>query len=408
MASKARKTDRTSAPTSPTSPTTSAPAPETTAPASGGVHLSKAGLAIIMVCVLAAGVLVGTLFVPSTQDGAPTPTVSQQSGPAAPAQPQEVPIDTATQRRIDELARQVASNPGDRESFVQLGNLYFDTNQPRLAIQAYEAALRIRDDDANVLTDLGIMYRHEGQYEKALEVFGKASAVDPKHRNALFNTGIVLAYDLNRPAEAVAAWKNLLELYPNARTSDGQPLTALIAQFEGAGPAAQPQAAPAAQQPQAAPTAQAQVPSAGTSAGVDSARQARITELSRRVLESPSDRAAFVELGDLYFDTQQPALAIEAYEAALRLNDNDPDVITDMGVMYRNTGNSQKALECFQRASAMAPQHRQSLFNQGIVLAYDLGRPAEAVTIWEKLLAIDPDARIPGGTRLDEFIKKFK
>ena len=70
-------------------------------------------------------------------------------------------------------------------------------------------------------------------------------------------------------------------------------------------------------------------------ASVESAAQ--IFELEKRTSESPDDVAAWIDLGNLYFDTGNYEKAITAYNKALELKPNNANVITDLGVMYRRS-----------------------------------------------------------------------
>lgn len=140
----------------------------------------------------------------------------------------------------------------------------------------------------------------------------------------------------------------------------------------------------------------------------DRASQARIAELEKAVIKNPSDRDAFVELGNLYFDAGQPKLSIAAYENALRLKADDPSVITDLGVMYRRDGQYDKALDCFRRTLAIEPGHPVALFDMGVVYYYDLHDAASARKAWEELVAKTPQAKAPDGTPVSELLKQIK
>ena len=70
-------------------------------------------------------------------------------------------------------------------------------------------------------------YRELHRFEDALKAFREAERVQPGHRNALFNQGIVLYYDLKRKDEAEAAWRRLLAADPNAHAPDGTPVSVL-------------------------------------------------------------------------------------------------------------------------------------------------------------------------------------
>lgn len=73
-----------------------------------------------------------------------------------------------------------------------------------------------------MIADLGTMYRRNRQPEKAVEIFNRAIALDPKHETARMNKGIVLLHDLNDENGAVHAWEELLEINPIAMFGNGQ------------------------------------------------------------------------------------------------------------------------------------------------------------------------------------------
>jgi cytochrome c-type biogenesis protein CcmH/NrfG len=130
--------------------------------------------------------------------------------------------------RIALLEELVLKNPKDATSWIELGNLYYDSQQIERAIHAYESALKGRPDDADVWTDLGVMYRRDGKPQKALEAFTKAQTLDPKHQASLFNAGVVLLHDLHQPDKAKAKWEQLVRLNPDARSPSGQLVKDLV------------------------------------------------------------------------------------------------------------------------------------------------------------------------------------
>jgi tetratricopeptide (TPR) repeat protein len=76
-------------------------------------------------------------------------------------------------RIIQTLEEEVAQNPQNVKAWINLGNAYFDKDQYQEAIHAYENSLTIEPNNANVLNDLGVMYRRSKKPLKALEVFIK-------------------------------------------------------------------------------------------------------------------------------------------------------------------------------------------------------------------------------------------
>ncbi len=118
--------------------------------------------------------------------------------------------------------------------------------------------------------------------------------------------------------------------------------------------------------------------------------QAQIASLQSVVARDPKNVQAWVQLGNAFFDTGQPQKSVEAYGRALELRPNDPDVLTDQGVMYRALGQYDKAISNFEKANKTNPSHVQSLFNMGIVYSSDLKQTDKAIAAWNKVLQVAP------------------
>lgn len=131
------------------------------------------------------------------------------------------------------LKRSAEESPDDADSWTRLGNAYFDTGQPNLAIEAYEKSLAISRVNPNVITDLGIMYRDSGDSVRAVELFQEAAALDEGHVMSRFNTGVVMLHDLENPAGALAAWKAVIEIDPQFRSPTGQLVADMVKSLEG-------------------------------------------------------------------------------------------------------------------------------------------------------------------------------
>jgi cytochrome c-type biogenesis protein CcmH/NrfG len=138
--------------------------------------------------------------------------VPQAVPPSAPPGPS--PREVAS--KIETLKDIVKKDPKNLPAWVELGNLYFDRNQPKEAIEAYSQYLAVKPDHPDVRTDMGIMLRALGQFDRAIEEFRKASQSDPKHANSRYNIGIVLLHDKQDIKGAVKAWEDYLKVDPNS------------------------------------------------------------------------------------------------------------------------------------------------------------------------------------------------
>ncbi len=139
-------------------------------------------------------------------------------------------------QRIAEAEKILAQDPKNYQVWVQLGNDYFDTEQPQKAVNAYSKALEIdsnRQDTPNVLTDQGVMYRKMGLFDKAIANFEKASSLDPRHLQSLYNLGVVYANDVNQRDKAIAAWQRYVAL--DAMSPQGQQVKSMIEELKAGG-----------------------------------------------------------------------------------------------------------------------------------------------------------------------------
>jgi tetratricopeptide (TPR) repeat protein len=106
--------------------------------------------------------------------------------------------------------------------------------------------------------------------------------------------------------------------------------------------------------------------------------------------QTAPDPKRWIALGNRYFDTHQRDKAIEAYAKALELDPNNPDVLTDQGVMYSETTQYEKAIANFQKAQAIDPKHLPSLLNLGMLYAQYLKDYDQAIKTWKRVIEIAP------------------
>lgn len=164
---------------------------------------------VYIVLALVAGALLGVIVFNAKKNVSSNNAVSTQAEAPAPGPGANF------QQQISMLKGIVAKDPGNRNAWVQLGNDYFDSNQPMNAVEAYDKALKLNGNDPNVLTDQGVMYRRLGWFDKAVGNFEMASKIDPNHRQSLYNLGLVYRDDLHDVPKAIAAWERFLAINPD-------------------------------------------------------------------------------------------------------------------------------------------------------------------------------------------------
>ncbi len=164
--------------------------------------------AIIAVVTLIIGFLLGLLVGARFISGTATVSVTQKPKEQVSASGLEPAEITA---HIKELELIVDKEPKNLKALIELGNRYFDSNQAQKAVQTYSKALALDQNNANVLTDQGVMLRALGFFDRALANFEKANKVDPNHFQSLYNIGIVYAVDLKKTEKAREVFESLLK-----------------------------------------------------------------------------------------------------------------------------------------------------------------------------------------------------
>jgi tetratricopeptide repeat protein len=222
-------------------------------------------------------------------------------------------------------------------------------------------------------------------------------SLDVNRDNLLFATiGILVGFITGYLAHEVMVTRQPPRLTPEMRAQIVVP-----GGEQGAAPAAAaPEdgggAAPAANGGGAGP--------AGGGAGAGAPPMQAIQELKAYVEKNPNDANAVRQLADLNFEIRNWKRAQELYRHYLELKPGDPDVMTDLGISYRETQEFDKSLQLFQAVHKAAPDHWKSYFNEVVVLAFDLKKPGEAKAPLAKLQQMQPSN--PDVVRLADAVAK--
>ncbi|HEY3042640.1 MAG TPA: tetratricopeptide repeat protein [Vicinamibacterales bacterium] len=154
----------------------------------------------------------------------------------------------------------------------------------------------------------------------------------------------------------------------------------------------------------AAPVASAPAAEAEPRAAIlDETKVSALKAVAEREAANPKPR---VELANLYFDAQKFDDAIKWYEAALKLNPNDVNVSTDLGVSYYYTNDPDKALAQLDQSLKIDPKHAKTLLNIGIVKAFAKQDLEGASKAWQQVIQLAPDS--PEGQAARRALDTFK
>jgi len=98
----------------------------------------------------------------------------------------------------------------------------------------------------------------------------------------------------------------------------------------------------------------------------------QVAEIDALLAANPDDAGLMAAMGNVYFDASRWAEAREWYERSLQVSPGDPNVMTDLAVVFRNLGQSQRTVELLDEVLVVAPTHWQALYNKVVVFQFDL------------------------------------
>jgi len=178
---------------------------------------------VTAICGLLLGFLVGYVVGQGASAGVPAPAGGPHAGvPGAPPLGEAMPppqegragavANPRLMEQLKELNQLLEKDPNNYEHMRQIANVHFDLGDYVKAADYYEKARAVRDDSADVLTDLGVCYRETNRAQRALELFRRAVKLDPSHWQSRYNAAIVLLFDLNDPEGAAGEVEQLKQL----------------------------------------------------------------------------------------------------------------------------------------------------------------------------------------------------
>lgn len=165
--------------------------------------------------------------------------------------------------------------------------------------------------------------------------------------------------------------------------------------------------APKAAQVAGSPAASAPAPQqARTPDQLKAATDDQAAPMLEQLKTHPNDASLLANLGNVYYDGQQYATAVDYYNRSLTITPDDAAVRTDMGTAYWYMGNIDAALGAFDKALGTSPDNPNTLFNRGLVLWRGKHDAAGASADWNRLLAKAP--KYQGRAQVEAMLAEVK
>jgi protein O-GlcNAc transferase len=240
--------------------------------------------------------------------------------------------------------------PDAPEVLSNYGNVLKAQGRFAEALASYDKALAVKPDYAATLSKRALVLRDLGRLETALDSANRALTLQPDHVEALNMRGIILA-DLGRADEALTSYDRALALAPNfPDTLNNRALTLKKMKRH------------------------------------DEA----LTSVEQALRLQDGFAEAWNNRGIILFDLKRMGEALDSYARALTLRPDYADVFNNRAAVLWSLKQFAESLTDCDRAIALRPDFADALVNRGHALS-ELNRPQEALDSYQRALAIDPD-----------------
>lgn len=232
-------------------------------------------------------------------------------------------------------------NPKEAKVYHLLGHIFSDAGKHNQAIECMEKASSI---DPHNFACLGNVYMKAGNGDKAIEFANKAIKLDSKDDNAYH----VLGHVFSNAKEHTRAIKYM----EKAAILDPANFACLGEVYQEAG---------------------------NNDKAIESYKKA--------IEHNPKKVSAFHTLGHIFSDSKEHNLAIKYMENAVIL---DPKYFICLGEVYWKAGNTDKAIESYNKAIDQNPKTALAYYRLGQIFS-DTGKHNQAIEYMEKAANLDPE-----------------
>lgn len=270
--------------------------------------------------------------------------------------------------------RLLAKTPGHAPAWNLLGVLALGEKRHADALECFEKALALNQQDASYHNNAGIALRALGKADIAKSHYQRAIASNPDYAEAWFNFGNALR-DLGDDAAAVEAFEKSTQLKPDHHGAWNNLGTTLrtLGHFDRAAEAYR--------------TAlnlrdDAQTRSNLAFALRDAGNKDAALDIQRKtVADQPENPALHFNLANALRDAKLLDEAITHYRHALALKPDYACAANNLGSIWLNKGEPLAALECYRRAVFYEPDNPDYLANTGNAerALQNYGRAADAI-----------------------------
>lgn len=252
------------------------------------------------------------------------------------------------------------------------------------AAQLYGEVLELAPDNPDALHLLGVVRHQSGDSADAVELIGRAIALDGSRAIYHANRATALQH-LGQVAEAMEGYRQALALDPVNADANGN-LGHLLKDLGEDDEATWRYEESIRFQPRVR-----SVHKHLASLYLDKGRVEDAADLFRRYLDAfPDDAEAQSNYGLALDRLERPEEALPHYRRAQELAPDSPEICSNLGNALKRLGRREEAAPYFAKAAALAPENVGVLHNHMVSLLEDKNYP-ETIAVLRRLIELKPD-----------------
>ena len=241
-------------------------------------------------------------------------------------------------------------NAANATDLYNRGNTLYNLSRFEEALAAYERAINLRPDYAEVWQEKAKTLYELKKYRESQSAYDKAIELKPEYLEAWTGRGYALE-KLQQSQEAIASFDNALKIQPD-----------YAAAWEGRGDTL-----------------------------LDSQRyEEAIASYEKAVQFQPNLYDAWYNRGQAYQKLKQYDRAVESYQKAVEIKFDNYEAWYNIGNVFLEVNKNQEAFEAYEKAVRFQPNFYQGWYSKGIALL-KMRRHEEAVEAYEKAVKLKPD-----------------
>ena len=214
------------------------------------------------------------------------------------------------------------------KNWLEEGNKWIEKGDYQKAIDSYEKAIALNPNDADAYNNKGVALDNLGEYQAAITCYDQAIALKPDDVNAYNNKGTALG-NLGEYQAAITCYDQAIALKPNVAKAYNNKGVALVNSGE---------------------------------------YQAAIMCYDQAIALQPDDADAYINKGVALYNLGEYQAAITCYDQAIALKPDDAVAYNNKGNALGYLGEHQAAITCYNQAIALKPDDADAYNNRKIVL----------------------------------------